>query len=384
MNATADTLPFRFFFLFAALDAIWGVAVWLALPLGIGTSSFAPQGLAVFHRQELLFGTAPAVFVGVILTALPRWTRRPPVSPFTVFFFAVVWLQGRILHVSAPPDAALPAAFFTGFLTLTVASRVVAARDRRNAKIVILLALLTAGAATAGDQPAAAAGEFGTRLSLATILGILMVLGGRIVPSVTAAYLGEPANAFSPRWARRIELCAGTTATLALAAWTVSPNLEAAAVACAFAAAGQAVRLLQWLGWRVIANPGVLALHVGYGWIALGFAFAAANPFFPGPALMDAAVHAWTAGAIGLCSLGVMSSMARRYSGIAFQSPPLLSAAYACALAAAVSRLLWAFLADAGPVWSSFPALAWIAAYALFLFFLAQAPLRSKAAPERP
>jgi uncharacterized protein involved in response to NO len=77
-----------------------------------------------------------------------------------------------------------------------------------------------------------------------------------------------------------------------------------------------------------------------------------------------------------------MSSMARRYSGIAFQSPPILSAAYACGLAAAVSRLLWAFLAGAGPVWSNLPAVAWIVAYALFLFFFVQAPLRSKAAPE--
>ena len=381
MIANVGAQPFRLFFLLTALDAIAGVAVWLAPALGIDPSGFAPAGLAVFHRQELLYGAAPAMFAGVILTALPRWTGRPPLPAFAVYALAAVWLAGRVLHVLAPPVAAPAAALYIGLLTSAVASRVVPAKDRRNAKIVLLLALLTAGAVTAGDQPAAAAGEFGTRVSLAAILGILTVLGGRIVPAVTAAYLGKPANAFSSRWGKRIELGAGATAALALTAWVMSPNLEAAAVACAFAAAGQAVRLLQWQGWRATANPGVFVLHVGYAWLALGFAFAAANPFFPGLALMDTAVHTWTAGAIGLCGLGVMSSMARRYSGIAFQAPPLLSAAYACGLAAAVSRLLWAFLADAGPVWSNLPALAWIAAYALFLCFFVQTQPKGKAAP---
>ena len=384
MIATAGTQPFRLFFLLAALDAIAGVAVWLAPPLGIDAYGFAPAGLAVFHREELLSGAAPAVFAGVILTALPRWTRRPPISPFIVYALAAAWLAGRILHVFAPLFAAPAAAFFIGCLALAVASKVVPAKDRRNGKIIMLLALLAAGAVTAGTQPAAAAGEFGTRMSLAAILGVLMVLGGRIVPAVTGAYLGEPANAFPPAWKRRIELGAGASAALALAAWTVSPDLEATALACAFAAFGQALRLLQWQGWRVAAKPGLLVLHVGYGWIAAGFALAAAHPLFPGPALMDAAVHAWTVGAIGLCSLGVMSSMLRRYSGMAFQSPPMLSAAYACGLAAVAARLLGAFLADARPMWFYVSAAAWIAAYALFLLFFGRASLRTKPAPGVP
>jgi uncharacterized protein involved in response to NO len=384
MIANTGSQPFRVFFLLAALDAIAGVAVWLALPLGIDTYGFAPAGLAIFHREELLSGTAPAVFAGVILTALPRWTRRPPISPFIVYALAATWLAARATHAFAPLFAALVAALFICLLALAIASRVVPARDRRNVKVIMLLALLAAGTAIAGTQSAAAAGELGTRICLAAILGVLMVLGGRIVPAVTGAYLGEAANAFPPAWRTRIELAAGTSAAFALGAWAVSPDHEGTALACALAAFGQAVRLLQWRGWRVAAKPGLLILHVGYGWIAAGFAFAAAAPHFPGLALMDAAIHAWTAGAIGLCSLGVMSSMLRRYSGIAFQSPPLLSAAYACALAAVTARLLATFLADARPTWFNVSAAAWIAAYALFLLFFETAPLRTKSAPEIP
>jgi len=167
-----------------------------------------------------------------------------------------------------------------------------------------------------------------------------------------------------------------------LAAWTMSPSLDAAAAACAVAGLAQAVRLLQWKGWRAAANPGVFVLHLGDGWIAVGFALAAAHPLFPGLALTDAAVHAWSAGAMGLCSLGVMSSMVRRHGGIAFQSPPLLSAAYACALAAVLIRMLAILLAGAHPIWLIVPVLAWAAAYALFLLFLAQTPLRIKTPPD--
>ena len=384
MNASMGTQPFRIFFFLAALDAIAGVAVWLAPLLGIDAYSFAPAGLAVFHREELLSGAAPAVFAGVILTAVPRWTKRPPLSPATVYALAAVWIAGRALHLFALPFAAPAAACFIGLLALAVASRSVPAGDRRNGKVILLLALLAAGVVTAGNLPAAAEGEFGTRMSLAAILGILMVLGGRIVPAVTGAYLCGPANAFPPAWQGRIELGAGASAALALAAWTMSPDLHAAALACALAAFGQALRLLQWQGWRVAAKPGLLVLHVGYGWIAAGFALAAAHPLFPGLSLMDAAVHVWTVGAIGLCSIGVMSSMARRYSGMAFQSPASLSAAYACGLAAVAARLLGVFLADAQPIWFNASAAAWIAAYALFLLFFKRALLRVRPAPGVP
>lgn len=376
MIAEAGARPFRLFFFLAALDAIAAVAVWLAPALGIDLSGFARPDLASFHRQELLSGAAPAIFAGIILTALPRWTRRRPISAAAVKTLAAVWLAGRAVHLFAPAFAAPASAFFVSLLTLAVASRVVPARDRRNGKVVMLLALLAAGSAIAGNLPIEDPDELGTRINLAAILGILIVLGGRIVPSVTAAYLRESANAFTPLWRKRIELGAGAAAALALALWTVQPNLKAAAAACALAAAGQAVRLLQWRAWRVIANPGVLILHIGYGWIAAGFALAAAGPLFPSLALIDGAVHAWTVGAIGLCGLGVMSSMVRRYSGIAFQSPPLLSAAFTCGVLAAVARLLGILMADSSPAWLIQATLAWIAAYAFFLLFLQRKPSR--------
>ncbi len=209
-----------------------------------------------------------------------------------------------------------------------------------------------------------------------------MVMGGRIVPSVTAAYLGRPAKALSPRWDRRIELGAGIAAVLALCAWVAAPALKITALACALAAAAHTVRLLQWRGWRTLRNSGVAVLHIGYAWIPAGFALAAAGPLDPVHAYGSAAIHAWTAGAIGLCALGVMSSTIRRYAGTAFRVPPLLSAACACGLAAALARLTAAF-ADAPALWLSFSALSWVAAYALFLAVFGRLLLPGRPAAHR-
>ncbi len=383
MIATAHAQPFRPFFFMAALDAIAGVAVCALAPLGISPEGFTATPLAVFHRQELLFGTVPAVLAGFILTALPRWTGRRAATPFVVRALAAVWLASRAVHVFVPFAAALAAAIFIGLLTLAVAFQVAAARDRRNFKVAILLAVLAAGAATAGSQPIEAGGEVGSRLSLAAILGLLIVFGGRIVPALTRAYLGEPAHAFPPRWETRIEAFAAIATMLAIGAWVVAPSLEATALACAVAAIGQLARLIQWRTWRIAAKPAVLVLHIGHGWIPAGFALAAASPLDRGLPLGHAAVHAWMAGGFGLCSLGVMSSMIRRHAGAAFQSPPLLSAAYACALTAAGGRLAAEFVADSGVAWLSVAAFSWIAAYILFLLVFGNTLLRGRQLQQR-
>ncbi len=378
MIATAHAQPFRPFFFMAALDAIAGVAVYALAPLGIDPEGFTATPLAVFHRQELLFGTVPAVFAGLILTALPRWTGRKAVTPFVVRALAAVWLASRAIHVFVPFAAAPAAAIFIGLLTLAVAFHVVAARDRRNFKVAILLAVLAAGAATAGSQPIEAGGEIGSRLSLAAILGLMIVFGGRIVTTVTEAYLGEPGKAFPPRWETRIEAVAAIATMLAVAAWVVAPSLEATALACAVAAISQFARLIQWRTWRITGKPEVLEFHIGYGWIPAGFALAAAGPLDRGLALGHAAVHAWMVGSFGLCSIGVMSSMIRRHTGSAFQSPPLLYAAYACALTAAGARLAADFLAGTGIAWLSLAAFSWIAAYTLFLLAFGNTLLRGR------
>ncbi len=379
VGSVGDAQPFRPFFFLAALDAIAGVAIWFFMALGIGPEQPGGVSVAVWHRQELLFGMIPAELAGFLLTALPRWTGRQAISSTALWAFWAFWLVGRAAHGLVAAAAAPIAAIFIALLTLNVAYNVIAGHDRRNIKIAVLLFLFSLGTLTAGAQPLEAASEYGSRLSLAAILGLVMTLGGRIVPSLTAAYVDASVELFSKSAKKWIEWIAAVTAMIGLAAWVAAPTFEGTALACTIAAIGQIVRLVQWRIWRTLTTPAVLVLQIGYGWIPVGFALAAVQAVRPGHAAESAAVHAWTIGAVASICLGVMASMIRRQTGRAFESSTLLSAAYVCALAAVLARLLAEFLTSTRTLWLGLAGLTWISAYALFLIVFGWMLLRDKA-----
>ena len=373
--------PFRAFFFLAALDAIAGVAMWLLTAVGVVSRSWAGAPIEIWHREELLFGMVPAGLAGFLLTALPRWTDRQPISPFQVRALVVLWLAGRASHVAFPVAAKLLAALFIALLALIVFFQVIAARDRRDIKVGILLTLLSLAALAAGDQAFDAASEYGSRLGLAAILALSIVIGGRVIPTVTSAALAEPTETLPKRLSVWIELFAAVGTAIGLAAWILAPALYATALACAAATIGQAARLLQWRFWRVLPIPGVVVLHVGYAWIPTGFALSAAHLLYPELCNTDAVVHAWAVGVIGVMCLGVWASMIRRQTRAPFEFSVLVSAAYVCVFIAAVARVSAACSASMPmtPLWLG--AVTWIAAYVLFLMGFARKLLRREASP---
>lgn len=372
-NAAANIQPFRAFFLLTALDAIAAVAVWV-LPLpGIVRAELAGvQG--VWHRQEFLFGMVPAMLAGFLLTALPRWTGRPTISRPALRAFCVLWVAARIVHGVAIAAGSLMSAAFIAGLTARVVRDVAACRDRRNLKVVVLLLVFLIAGLLAAARPSLISDEYGSRLSLAAILGLVIVIGGRVVPSLTAAYdcPSAPRTVSTKPW---IEALAAVGATAGLATWVVYPAAAATALACSLALISQTLRLGQWQIWRAVAQPSVFVLHIGYAWIPVGFALAAAAAEYPELIASTAVVHAWTVGAVGLMSLGIMASMIRRQTGAAFHASNLLTAGYACVIMAAPARLLAEIPVGMHSFWMGVAGLCWICAYAIFLIVFARALL---------
>src|ERR1041385_1925029 len=86
---------FRSFFLAAGLWAVIAIPLWLpqfygdiALP-----THFAPLD---WHVHEMLFGYVAATIAGFLLTAIPNWTGRLPVSCAPLAGLAALWLAGRV------------------------------------------------------------------------------------------------------------------------------------------------------------------------------------------------------------------------------------------------------------------------------------------------
>lgn len=357
--------PFRPFFLIAGLDAIIGAAAWL--PSVVGIQAIGPTGISPgdWHRDVLLFGMVPAILTGFLLTALPRWTGRPAVSPLTTRLLVALWLcsRGTFLFLSHPAGLALSALLVLTLL-LIAAKRVIASRDRRNLKILFLLLLFCGGNILAASSYQL---EFALRLALASIVGLVMIVGGRVVPALTVAYVESAGGQIIIDRSPVLEYAAAAVATCTLGLWVVAPQAQLTGVASVLAAFGQANRAGQWKSWRTVASPSVLALNIGYGWIIVGFGLLAIHIFAPASLGQAAAVHAWTIGAIGTMALAIMASMIRKHSRRPFASSVPAIGAFVAMTICSLSRLLLELLPGYGGPLTGLSSTLWVVAFGLFL-----------------
>src|SRR6185295_14827194 len=132
---------FRPFFLFGAIWAATVVAIWLPMLggwLAIPTA-FSPLE---WHVHELIYGYVPAIVAGFLLTAVPNWTGRLPVTGTPLLALVSVWAAGR-LAVSISARIGLPVAaaidlLFLACLAGVIAREFVAGRNRGNLNVLAL------------------------------------------------------------------------------------------------------------------------------------------------------------------------------------------------------------------------------------------------------
>jgi uncharacterized protein involved in response to NO len=150
----------------------------------------------------------------------------------------------------------------------------------------------------------------------------------------------------------------------ALVLWIWSPESQLTGSALLIVAALHTMRLARWAGYRTYKDRLVLVLHVAYAFVPLGFLLFAAAAF--GFVASSAGVHAWTAGAIGMMTLAVMTRASLGHTGRALAASALTRTIYAAAFVAAIARTCAAL----EPRWSvpllDFAGLAWITAFWLF------------------
>lgn len=362
---------FRPFFLAAAIWAAIGIPLWLAaFAAGLAVPSALPP--LVWHVHEMVFGFAAATVAGFLLTAIPNWTGRLPLQGGPLATLVLLWAAGRIAvlfsaalggPVAAVADLLFPAAFL-----YVVAREIVAGRNWRNLPMSAALALLLIGNLLVHLEALGIAdtAELGNRVGVATLLLLVALVGGRIIPSFTRNWLTKMRPQVPPPAAEGgfDRLVLGITG-VALAAWTVAPDSAAAAVAAFFAGLALAMRLGRWRGLRTAAEPLLLVLHVGYGWLALGLLLLGLDHFVP-ILPSTAALHALTVGAIGTMTLAVMTRASLGHTGRALSAGRWTVAIYTLITVAAVLRVLAPLAgADIGlALWLA--GAAWSGAFGLF------------------
>ena len=139
-----------------------------------------------------------------------------------------------------------------------------------------------------------------------------------------------------------------------------------AALACII----NGIRLVSWYSHRYWQVPLLWVLHLGYGWIVVGFLVTAAAQLGLIPAQFT--IHAFTVGGIGVLTIGMMARVALGHTARPLTVGPAMTAAFVLLNLAAVLR---GVLPSLFPLWFSLLVLLsgvlWIAAFLIFVIVYA-------------
>jgi uncharacterized protein involved in response to NO len=374
---------FRPFFLLAALWACLAIPASIAF---VAASLRPPTGFPpiIWHVHEMAFGFGGAVVAGFLLTAIPNWTGRMPLQGAALGLLALLWLAGRIamspfVRIGAEVVAALDLAFPVVFLVV-IAREIIFGRNWRNLPMMGALAALLLGNLFTHVEAMGIAetAETGNRIGIAALLMLITLIGGRIVPSFTHNWLvKQKPDAPTPAPFDLVDRTALAATAVALLTWAMVPQAAAAPWLELAAGAILGLRLARWRGDQTLREPLLWVLHLGYGWLSVGFLLLGLNsltPMLP----QTTALHALTVGAIGTMTLAVMTRASLGHTGRPLAAGAGTTAIYIAITLAAILRLLAPLFGEGYLVVLSLAGAAWSAAYGLFLVLYAPPLMRPR------
>ncbi|SEN53513.1 uncharacterized protein involved in response to NO [Pseudorhodobacter antarcticus] len=379
---------FRPMFLLAALWATGAMGLWVAMLAGTLTlpSRFDP---VTWHAHEFLFGYLSAVIAGFLLTAVPNWTGRLPVVGWRLAGLALLWVAGRVAvawssHLPFWLVVVADVAFL-GVLGLVVLREIVVGKNWKNLPVLgIVDVLIIANLLFYLDfaRGEAAAQGVGLRLGLAAALVLVAVIGGKIIPSFTRNWLAKHNATQMPTLPMQQFDKATILATItALLGWVFAPTHALTGVALAVIALLHIARLARWQGFAAWSEPLVWVLHAAYAFIPLGAAAMATAIFAPHVLSNAAALHVWTAGALGLMTMAVMTRASLGHSGRALLAGWGTTLIYLALVGSVAARVAADVLPDLRDALLNVAAFGWIVCFAGFV--LVYGPMLLRAKPDR-
>lgn len=372
-------MAFRPFFLGAGLFAATSILLWLIV---LRQPAVLPdQTTAVWwHVHEMLFGYLGAVISGFLLTAVPNWTGRPPLTGLPLAGLFLVWLLARAANVFVSPS--VWSALLDCLLLFGIASylwvQVIAARNHRNLIVAAVITVFTAAHALwywellQNGFP-----DWSLRLTLVALASLLTVIGGRLVPNFSRNWLRQRGGSILPADDGPFDSLCVTATLVSLLIWCIGPQTLVASGALIVAGLLNIVRLYRWRGWLTVAEPLVLILHLGYFWLPVAFGLLGAQIIRPDLFPRSAAIHALTAGAAGVMTIAVMTRATLGHSDRPLKADRGTVLVYVLVVAAALTRIVASYLDAASYGAHLISGLLWSAGFGLFCvlyskYFLAE------------
>ncbi len=374
---------FRTFFLGAGVFAIAAMLLWIGA-IAFGWEVGGDYGMVQWHAHEMLFGYTSAALAGFMLTAIPNWTGRLPVSGPQLLGLVLLWLAGRVAMalpgLLGVPGSAVVDSLFLPVLAVVAGIEIFAGKNWKNLKILAGLTALSL--ANIGFHLSVVLGGTAmeaSRAGVAIYIMLIVVVGGRIVPSFTRNWLVKAGASRLPAPFGRFDVAAIAWLLLALVLWVALPASPLTALAALVAAGLHGGRLFRWRGWAVVEEPLLLALHVGYLFVPLGMLAVALSA--QGWIAGASALHVLTVGAIGLMTLAVMTRASLGHTGRPLKATLVTSLAYLALALSAVLRPFAELLQSQYHLLLELSGACWLIAFGLFVVEFAPILLTRTAKP---
>lgn len=333
---------FRPFFLLNGLFAILVVFTWLKTLHGSGLPMVTP----VWHSHEMLIGFAMATVAGFSLTAVANWTGRPALQGKPLALLVFCWLAGRLAMASA---GWIPAGLvffldmlFPALLALLLGREIIAGNSRRNyplVAIMVVVVMLNVLYHLGANQWLAGGDRLAIYLMIHTILLLVTIIAGRIVPAFTGNWLRQQGREEKPVNSDLVDrIVLYLTIVVGLAASFMPMHVLTGVLAFALALL-HGFRLSRWKGFSTTSNPLLFVLHVAYLWLPVGYALLGCAVFgwLFAP---TAALHALTMGAVGSMVLAVTTRVALGHTGRPLHAARLTVLAYWIFMLAVLVRVV--------------------------------------------
>lgn len=360
---------FRPFYLGASVWAIATITIWICATNGwleVGDI----YGQSAWHAHELLFGFMPAVLVGYLMTTVPNWTGRFPLSGRPLGGLAFIWIAGRISMLMVAETSAfiillidwifLPLFAYFCLREVWVARRIA---DAKPILCLTSLALINGGfhivAMNGGDV------GVGARAGLSVYILLITATASKLIPSFTNNWLAQTGQSRLAPTNRLIDRFVLIATFLTAMIWTFEPSASLTAIMALVAASLHLVRAAQWFRPIILRSSMIAAMQMSYGFIAIGlFGIAATALGMLGPL---AAIHLLAIGAVTGMMLAIMMRSIRLHTGRNEKYSWCQRLCVPCLLIAASLRITADFISGYHAPFIAASGLFWIAAFVFFL-----------------
>ena len=327
------SLGFRPFFLLALLGAVllgilWAAIYSFGLPLLRSDYSFIS-----WHAHEMIFAYAFAVLGGFLLTAVKHRTHIPTVNGWPLLLLAILWIIGRILPFLSTVPLWYLAVHELVFMALVLFFAVLPLLQTKNvyeyryempvfiALFVLMLANLLFHLGLNGVRGIGS--QLGLYLGLYTFVGLILVMGRRVIPGFIEHAIGGGFQARNNHWLDWISRVAFVLFVLVELIALNSGNATAAFISALLALllfCSHAYRLFGWHHRSLWLHPLLWSLYLAYAFITFGFMLRFLNLL---PQINPwSVVHAFTYGGIGLITAGMMARIILGHTGRNVAAPP--------------------------------------------------------------